>query len=62
MHRRDRHLERSPRRSCFTQRDERSFANDANGLRELIRLLKPLSPEHIVFEATGAYHRLLERR
>jgi transposase len=41
--------------------NERSFANDAKGLRELIRWLKPLSPERIVYEATGAYHRLLER-
>lgn len=42
-------------------RDERSFANDASALREFIRWLQPLSPQRIVYEATGAYHRLLER-
>ncbi|MES0120950.1 IS110 family transposase [Mesorhizobium sp. M0027] len=40
---------------------ERQFANDANGLRELLRWLAPLAPNRIVYEATGAYHRLLER-
>ncbi|MER9946076.1 IS110 family transposase [Mesorhizobium sp. M0092] len=39
---------------------ERQFANDANGLRELLRWLAPLAPNRIVYEATGAYHRLLE--
>lgn len=41
--------------------NEGSFANDAKGLRELTRWLKALSPQRIVYEATGAYHRLLER-
>ena len=40
---------------------ERQYANDAIGLRELIRWLAPLAPARIVYEATGAYHRLLER-
>ena len=40
---------------------ERQYANDASGLRELIRWLEPLAPARIVYEATGAYHRLLER-
>ncbi|RJT29430.1 IS110 family transposase [Mesorhizobium waimense] len=40
---------------------ERQYANDASGLRELIRSLAPLAPARIVYEATGAYHRLLER-
>ncbi|MFA6153718.1 IS110 family transposase [Mesorhizobium sp.] len=40
---------------------ERQYANDASGLRELIRWLAPLAPARIVYEATGAYHRLLER-
>src|SRR4051794_31987839 len=41
--------------------NEGSFANDAKGLRELTRWLKALSPQRIIYEATGAYHRLLER-
>lgn len=41
--------------------DERSFANNHTGLAELARWLKPFKLERIVFEATGAYHRLLER-
>jgi transposase len=40
---------------------ERQFANDAKGLRELKRWLAPLLPQRIVYEATGAYHRMLER-
>lgn len=40
---------------------ERQFANDAKGLRELMAWLGPLAPSRIVFEATGAYHRRLER-
>lgn len=40
--------------------DERSFANDRSGLIELARWLKPFRVERIVYEATGAYHRLLE--
>lgn len=41
---------------------EQQFTNDAKGLRDLIHWLAPLSPERIVYEATGAYHRQLERR
>jgi transposase len=37
------------------------FANDAKGLRALIKWLAPRQVARIVFEATGAYHRLLER-
>lgn len=40
--------------------DERSFANNRKGLAELARWLKPFKIERIVYEATGAYHRLLE--
>jgi transposase len=40
---------------------ERQFANDAAGLRGLMRWLAPLAPARIVYEATGAYHRRLER-
>jgi transposase len=40
---------------------DKQFANDASGLRALMRWLIPLAPERIVYEATGAYHRLLER-
>ena len=41
---------------------ECQFTNDAKGLRALPRWLPPLAPERIVYEATGAYHRLMERR
>lgn len=41
--------------------DERSFTNDRRGLAELAQWLKPFRIERIVYEATGAYHRLLER-
>ena len=41
---------------------ERQFTNDAKGLRDLTGWLAPLAPERIVYEATGAYHRQLERR
>lgn len=37
------------------------FANDAKGLRALIKWLAPRRVARVVFEATGAYHRLLER-
>ncbi|HEX4301850.1 MAG TPA: IS110 family transposase [Rhizomicrobium sp.] len=37
------------------------FANDAKGLRALVKYLKPLQVKRVVFEATGAYHRLFER-
>jgi transposase len=37
------------------------FANDAKGHRALIKRLAPLQVVRIVFEATGAYHRLFER-
>lgn len=40
---------------------EKQFANDAKGLHELMRWLAPLAPSRIVYEATGAYHRRLER-
>jgi transposase len=40
---------------------ERQFANDADGLDELMDWLAPLAPERIVYEATGAYHRRFER-
>lgn len=39
---------------------DRQFANDAKGLRDLMRWLAPYAPERIVYEATGAYHRRLE--
>ena len=41
---------------------ECQFTNDAKGLRALPRWLPPLAPERIVYEATGAYHRLMERQ
>jgi transposase len=37
------------------------FANDAKGLRALIKYLAPHQVARVVFEATGAYHRLFER-
>jgi transposase len=37
------------------------FANDAKGLRALMKWLARYRVERIVFEATGAYHRLFER-
>jgi transposase len=41
--------------------EEARFANDAKGIRALIKWLAPRRVARIVFEATGAYHRLLER-
>jgi transposase len=38
-----------------------SFSNDSKGFAQLISWAKPLLAELIVFEATGAYHRSLER-
>src|SRR5580658_6150607 len=37
------------------------FANDVKGIRALIKWLAPRPTARVVFEATGAYHRLLER-
>ena len=39
----------------------RHFANDAQGHRALIAWLAAYSLQRVVFEATGAYHRALER-
>jgi transposase len=41
--------------------DTARFRNDAKGIRALIKWLVPRQAARIVFEATGAYHRLLER-
>jgi transposase len=41
--------------------DSARFPNDAKGIRALIKWLVPRPPARVVFEATGAYHRLLER-
>jgi transposase len=40
----------------------RRFTNDRKGHTELLRWLEPLGATRIVFEATGPYHRTLERR
>jgi transposase len=40
----------------------RRFANDRNGHTALLRWLAPLAVARVVFEATGPYHRLFERR
>jgi transposase len=37
------------------------FANDAKGCRAMIKWLGAIEVERVVFEATGAYHRLFER-
>jgi transposase len=37
------------------------FTNDAEGIRALIAWLAPYRVARVVFEATGAYHRLFER-
>ena len=37
------------------------FANDTHGLAQLLRWLGP-TPVRVVFEATGRYHRMLERQ
>src|SRR5215213_4297859 len=39
----------------------RRFTNDAKGHRALITWLSPHKVVRVVFEATGAYHRALER-
>ncbi len=39
----------------------RHFANDAQGHRALVAWLAAYSIQRVVFEATGAYHRALER-
>lgn len=41
--------------------DTARFPNDERGFRALIKWLAPRQPARIVFEATGAYHRLFER-
>jgi transposase len=41
--------------------EARRFSNDAKGHRALIAWLSPRKVARIVFEATGAYHRTLER-
>jgi transposase len=40
----------------------RRFANDRAGHTALLRWLGPLAVARVVFEATGPYHRLFERR
>jgi len=40
---------------------ERDFANSPAGLRALARWIGPRPPARVVFEATGPYHRRLER-
>jgi transposase len=40
----------------------RRFVNDRKGHTALLRWIEPLAVERIVFEATGPYHRLFERR
>ena len=40
----------------------RRFANDRTGHSALLRWLAPRAVARVVFEATGPYHRLLERR
>jgi transposase len=40
----------------------RRFTNDRKGHTDLLRWLAPLDATRIVFEATGPYHRILERR
>jgi transposase len=39
----------------------RQFANDRKGHTQLISWIKPQQPARIIFEATGAYHRALEK-
>ena len=39
----------------------RRFSNDRDGIAGLIAWITPMRPGRIVFEATGAYHRRLER-
>ncbi len=39
----------------------RQFANDAKGHRALIAWLTSCAPDRVVYEATGPYHRTLER-
>ena len=39
----------------------RQFANDRKGHMQLISWVKPQQPARIIFEATGAYHRALEK-
>jgi transposase len=42
-------------------RASKRFPNNAKGHRALMAWIKPYGVERIVFEATGAYHRLFER-
>jgi transposase len=39
--------------------EERAFANDRQGLRDLVRWLRRLQPQAIGFEASGGYERAL---
>lgn len=41
-------------------RTSRQFTNDLNGIVQLISWLRTVHPVRVVFEATGAYHRMLE--
>lgn len=40
-------------------REHHRFANDAPGIAALLAFLAPLTPQHLVLEATGPYHRPL---
>lgn len=40
----------------------RRFANDGSGHTKLLRWIEPMVVQRVVFEATGPYHRSLERR
>lgn len=40
---------------------DRRFGNSAAGLAALVAWAKPWQPSRVVFEATGAYHRMLEQ-
>src|SRR5450432_512632 len=50
----------SSRRPRLPRRCIRRFTNDRAGHAELIAWITPQHPTRIIFEATGAYHRVLQ--
>ena len=47
--------------ALYPASDTARFPNDAKGIKALIKWLVPQPLARVIFEATGAYHRLLER-
>ncbi len=46
---------------CHPDKVSRQFANNLRGHRALVAWLTPWAPDRVVYEATGPYHRAMER-